>query len=297
MALIRETEPDETRRVLLIDGMAVLFRAFYATAYGGSVKRTQNGTPVNAIHGYLRYFGDAVQRFSPTHIVCCWDMGSTTFRTGQYAGYKGNRPEAPEDLVPQFGLIRDVMESFGVVNVGVRDFEADDCIGTLARRFSGEALVTIMTGDHDLLQLTDERIRVAIMKKGHGNYIVYTPEVLMEERQMTPAQIVDLKGLMGDASDNYPGVRGIGEKTAMKLIREYASIDGILENLPHISASLRRKIEDDLEMLHLSRELATIRCDAPVDLPLEQCVWNLDRVRALAMCEELEFRDRLRWIG
>lgn len=294
---INERDAGRERHVLLVDGMAVLFRAYYATAYGGAVKRTRSGTPVNAIHGFLRYFGDAVQRFSPTHIVCCWDMGSATFRTGQFPDYKGNRPEAPEDLIPQFELIKEVMEHFGVPNVGVEGYEADDCIGTLAKRFCGEALVTIMTGDHDLLQLTDNRIRVAIMKKGHGNYTVYTPEVLMEERQMTPAQIVDLKGLMGDPSDNYPGVRGVGEKTAMKLIREYASIDGILDNLHLLPASLRRKIEADLDMLHLSRQLATIRCDAPVDLPLNACAWNLDPGRALAICEELEFRDRLRWIG
>ncbi|GIO13909.1 5'-3' exonuclease [Cohnella xylanilytica] len=283
--------------VLLVDGMAVLFRAYYATAYGGSVKRTRTGVPVNAIHGFLRYLGDAVQRFKPSHVACCWDLGSTTFRTADYPAYKGNRPEAPDDLIPQFELIKEVTESFGIPNVGVPGYEADDCIGTLARRFKSEAAVTVMTGDHDMLQLVDERVTVAIMKKGHGNYALYTPEYLMEERQMTPAQIVDLKGLMGDASDNYPGVKGIGEKTAMKLIREYASIDGILDNLSLLPATLRGKIEADLEMLRLSRQLATIHCEAPVAMELADCLWKVDLGRAAAKCEELEFRDRLRWIA
>ncbi|MCC3377097.1 5'-3' exonuclease H3TH domain-containing protein [Cohnella sp. REN36] len=288
---------DRSHSLLLVDGMAVLFRAYYATAYSGYVKRTRAGLPVNAIQGFLRYFADAFQRFGPTHVACCWDLGGGTFRGEQFAGYKGNRPEAPDDLIPQFELIKEVTACFGIPNISAPGFEADDCIGTLARQFSEHADVTILTGDHDLLQLVDDRIRVAIMKKGQGNYAVYTPAFLMEERQLTPAQVIDLKGLMGDTSDNYPGVRGIGEKTALKLIREYASIDGILENLHLLPASLRTKIETDLEMLHLSRQLATISCEAPVAMDFSECLWNVDRAIALAKCEELELRDQLKWIG
>ena len=284
-------------RLLLVDGMALLFRAFFANSYGGSVRRTSAGVPVNAIYGFVKYFMDAVQKFEPTHVVCCWDMGSTTFRTSQYEGYKANRPEAPEDLIPQFELVKEVVSSFGVPNVGMAGFEADDCIGTLAKRHSVDAEVFVLSGDHDLLQLVDERITVVIMKKGQGNYAVFTPQFLMEERQLTAEQIVCVKGLMGDTSDNYPGVRGIGEKTAHKLVQEYGSIDGVLANLDSLSKAVRAKIEADLDMLHLSRDLARIRCDAPVELEFGACGWQVNRAQVMSKFEELEFRSLMALIS
>lgn len=284
-------------RLLLVDGMAILFRAYFATSFGGSVRKTSSGVPVNAVHGFVRYFMDAVNTYNPSHVVCCWDMGSTTFRTEQYDGYKSNRPSAPEDLIPQFDLVKEVVESFNVPNIGVAGYEADDCIGTLAAALKDQAQIFVVTGDHDMLQLVDERVSVAIMKKGIGNYMVYTPESLMEERQLTPAQIIDIKGLMGDTSDNYPGVRGIGEKTAHKLIQEHGSIEGLLANLDAVSKTIRVKIEADLDMLHLSRDLATIRCDAPVSAALEGCCWSYDRVSVLRKFEELEFKSLLSLIS
>ncbi|MDF2835879.1 MAG: 5-3 exonuclease [Paenibacillus sp.] len=284
-------------RVLLVDGMAILFRAYFATSFTGSIRRTSSGLPVNAVHGFVRYFMDAITKFDPTHVICCWDMGSKTFRTEQYDGYKSNRPAAPEDLVPQFDLVKEVVASFGVPNVGIEGYEADDCIGTLAAKFKEVADVYIVTGDHDLLQLVDERVSVAIMKKGIGNYMVYSPEVLFAERGLTPPQVIDIKGLMGDTSDNYPGVRGIGEKTALKLIQEHGSIDGLLANLELISKTIRAKIEADLEMLHLSRELATIRCDAPLDTHIDNCGWQYDRQLVLSKFEELEFKSLVALIG
>ncbi|SFF12637.1 5'-3' exonuclease, N-terminal resolvase-like domain [Paenibacillus algorifonticola] len=190
------------QKLLLVDGMAILFRAYFATAYNGSIRRMSDGTPVNAVYGFVRYFMDAVKKFEPTHIICCWDMGSTTFRTGQYENYKANRPSAPEDMIPQFELVKEVVTSFGVPNIGTVGYEADDCIGTLANQHKGQSHVYILTGDHDMLQLVDEQVSVIIMKKGHGNYMVYNPEMLLEERQLTPAQVVDVKGLMGDTTGN-----------------------------------------------------------------------------------------------
>jgi len=279
------------QKVLLVDGMAILFRAYFATSFTGSIRRTSSGMPVNAVHGFVRYFMDAISKFDPTHVICCWDMGSKTFRTEQYDGYKSNRPAAPEDLIPQFDLVKEVVASFGVPNVGIEGYEADDCIGTLASRFKQHADVVVVTGDHDLLQLVDERVSIAIMKKGIGNYLVYSPAVLLEERGLTPLQVIDIKGLMGDTSDNYPGVRGIGEKTALKLIQEHGSIDGLLANLEAVSKTIRAKIEADLEMLHLSRQLATIRCDAPLDTQIDSCGWQYDRQLVLSKFEELEFKS------
>lgn len=283
--------------ILLVDGMALMFRAFYASAATGYIRRTKAGVPTNAVYGFMRYFWDAVQKFGPTHIACCWDLGSKTFRTEQFSDYKGNRSDAPDELIPQFSMIREVMDSLGIPNVSSPGFEADDCIGTLASRFGREMDVLVLTGDHDMLQLVSERTSVIIMKKGHGNYMVYTPEALMEEKQLTPGQIVDLKGLMGDTSDNYPGVRGIGEKTALKLVQEHGSVDGILAHLDQLSKSVRAKIEADLDMLHLSRQLATIRCDIELECDVETCRLELNPAQVVSKFEELEMASVSAWMG
>jgi 5'-3' exonuclease len=157
--------------------------------------------------------------------------------------------------------------------------------------------VLVLTGDHDMLQLVSERTSVIIMKKGHGNYMVYTPETLMEEKQLKPEQIVDLKGLMGDTSDNYPGVRGIGEKTALKLVREHGSVEGILANLDQLSKSVRAKIEADLDMLHLSRQLAKIRCDIELECDAETCRFELNPAQVVSKFEELEMASISAMLG
>lgn len=284
-------------KVMIIDGMALLFRGFYATSSGGYIMKTKAGLPTNAVYGFIKYMTDAVSRFKPSHVVCCWDMGGGSFRTEKFSGYKANRAEAPLELLPQFELVKDVTESFGIPNVGVQGYEADDCIGTLARKYGQFAQVDILTGDHDMLQLITERIRVVIMKKGQSNYMVYDPDTLMEEKSLLPSQIVDLKGLTGDTSDNYPGVKGIGEKTAVKLLAEYGDIDGILCNLDKLAPGVRKKIEGDLDMLHLSRELAAIHCEVPIDLELESCPWRPEPDKVRSKLEELEFRSLMRLIS
>ncbi len=285
-----------SQSIMLVDGMALLFRAYYGSVFGGSVRRTKAGLPVNAVYGFVRYLFDAVRTYNPTHVACCWDLGSRTFRTEQFPQYKANRPEAPDDMLPQFDLVKEVVESMGVPNIGVPGFEADDCIGTLARKFGEEMDVLIFTGDHDLLQLVSDRVRVMMLKKGFGNYIVYDAELLLSEKGVTPAQMIDLKGLIGDSSDNYPGVKGVGDKTAVKLLAEFGSIDGILNNLERTPASVRTKIEADLDMLHLCRELATIRCDVPLECSLDECRWTPDAETVRQKFEELEFRSLMKEI-
>jgi len=278
--------------VMLVDGMALLFRGYYASP----VMRTSQGIPTNAIFQWIRYFHDAFQTFQPTHVVCCWDMGAKTFRSDLYDLYKANRGEPPEDLIPQFELIKEVVEeSFSIPNVGVVGYEADDVIGTLAKRYSKEMEVLILTGDHDNLQLVDDHVKVAIMKKGMGNYKVYCPDVLIEEKGITPTQFIDVKAIMGDPSDNVPGVKGIGEVGALKLIKQYENIQGVLENMESLSPSIQKKLEASLDMLHLSKDLVTIRCDVPVHHRLEDSLWDLDPERMRNKFEELEFKrlDRI----
>lgn len=284
-------------RVMIVDGMALLFRAFYATSYGGYIRKTRDGLPTNAVYGFLQYFFDAVSTFEPSHVVCCWDMGKGTFRSEKYDGYKANRIDAPLELIPQFDLVKEVVAELGVPNIGLVGYEADDCIGTLASCYSGESEVYILTGDHDMLQLVNDSVKVVIMKKGRSNYKVYDPAELLAERGLTPAQVIDLKGFMGDTSDNYPGVKGIGEKTATKLLTEYGTVEGVIENLHLLPKGVRAKIEADLDMLHLSRELAEIRCDVPVVCELAECLWELQRDTAARKFQELEFGSLMHLIG
>ncbi|MBY0012990.1 5'-3' exonuclease [Paenibacillus typhae] len=288
---------ETTGRVMIVDGMALLFRAFYATSYGGYIRKTKAGLPTNAVYGFLQYFFDAVSTFEPSHVVCCWDMGKGTFRTEKYDGYKSNRIDAPLELIPQFDLVKEVVAELGVPNIGLAGYEADDCIGTLAACYGAESEVYILTGDHDMLQLVTDNVKVVIMKKGRSNYKVYDPAELLAEKGLTPRQVIDLKGFMGDTSDNYPGVKGIGEKTALKLLTEYGSVEGVIENLEALPKGVRSKIEADLDMLHLSRELAEIRCDVPVVCTLAECLWELQRDTAARKFQELEFGSLMHLIG
>ena len=281
---------NDQANLMLIDGMALLFRAFFATSVTGQYMFNSKGIPTNAIHGFVKHFFTALEHFNPSHVAVCWDMGSTTFRTDMYAGYKANRQEAPLELLPQFELVKEVVESFDVPNIGAVGFEADDCIGTIAKNMKDQANVMILTGDQDILQLLDDHISVVLLKKGYGNYHVHTPTSFQEEKGISAQQMIDLKALMGDTSDNYPGVKGIGEKTALKLLQAHQDIEGILANLSLLTKGQRTKIETDLEMLHLCRQLAEIKCDVPVECLLENSLLEIDPSKAKAKFAELEFK-------
>ncbi len=282
--------------LLLVDGMALLFRAYFATAVTGQFMINSKGVPTNAIYGFIKHFFTAIEQFNPTHVAVCWDMGSTTFRTEMYPSYKANRSEAPVELLPQFELVKEVVESFHVPNIGVVGFEADDCIGTIAKKMRGKVQVTILTGDQDILQLLDEHISVALLKKGYGNYLVHTPETFFAEKGIQPVQMIDLKALMGDPSDNYPGVKGIGEKTALRLLQEHTNVDGIVANIAKLTKSQQLKIEADIDMLHLSRLLAEIKCDVPVDCLLEESIFEINPDVAIKKFNELEFKHFHRYV-
>lgn len=290
-------ENQENQSLMLVDGMALLFRGYFANSFRGYIRKTSDGLPTNAVFGFVKYFWDAIHTFRPSHVICCWDMGSKTFRNDLYAEYKANREAPPEELIPQFDLVKEVVASFDVPNIGLAGYEADDCIGTLAKHYGKQMKVQILTGDHDALQLVEDQIEVIIMKKGHSNYAVYNPAVLQEEMGITSQQLIDVKALMGDSSDNYPGVKGIGEKTAIKLVKEYGTIEGLLENLSELTPSVQKKINEDLDMLHLSRQLAQIRCDVPISCELGDCAWKMDSNKVLAQFELLEFNSLMKLIS
>jgi 5'-3' exonuclease len=290
-------DKQETSHIMLVDGMALLFRAFYATAITGQFQINSKGIPTNGVSGFLKHMLTAVSSFNPTHLAVCWDMGSKTFRSELYTEYKGNRGEAPVELIPQFDLVKEVVAGFDIPNIGLVGYEADDCIGTVAKALKSDMKVSILTGDQDILQLLEDNISVILLKKGVGNYQVHTPDSFYEEKGITPRQMIDLKGLMGDPSDNYPGVKGIGEKTALKLLQQFESIDGILQNLNDLSKSHRTKIEQDLDMLHLSRTLAEIKCDVPVSCSIPDSELRYNRSKVMTMLGEMELKGIHRYLA
>ncbi|MBC1501939.1 5'-3' exonuclease [Listeria weihenstephanensis] len=261
--------------LLVVDGMALLFRAFFATAVSKQFMVNQHGIPTNGVQGFMKHLFAAIDQSHPTHALICWDMGSQTFRNELYSGYKAERKAPPEELRPQFDLVKEVAASFGFINVGVPGYEADDCIGTVTVQMAGTGIgTTVLSGDKDLLQLIAPTNDVWILQKGYGNYKQYNEAAFMEEWGITPAQFIDVKALMGDTSDGYPGVRGIGEKTALKLIQQYETIDGILANVDQLKPGQQTKLKEDLEMLHLSRQLAEIHTSVPLAFDIEQCVYR-----------------------
>lgn len=232
---------ENRENLLVVDGMALLFRAFYATAVSKQFMFNQHGIPTNGVQGFMRHMFAAIRQSNPTHTLICWDMGSQTFRNELYDGYKAGRTAPPEEMIPQFDLAKEVAAGFGFVNLGVPGFEADDCIGTITVQASNTIATTVLSGDKDLLQLIAPTNDVWIMQKGYGNYKRYDEATFFEEMGISPRQFIDVKALMGDTSDGYPGVRGIGEKTAIKLIQEFESIEGVLNNLDKLKPAQQTK--------------------------------------------------------
>ncbi|MCR2820183.1 5'-3' exonuclease [Lederbergia panacisoli] len=275
---------------LLIDGMALLFRSFYATSVRNNFMFSSKGVPTNAVQGYLKHLLTAVEKFDPTHIAVCWDMGSQTFRNDMFDGYKANRQAPPVEMIPQFDLAKNVTDSLGIMSIGLAGYEADDCIGTISNQYKELANITVLTGDRDLLQIIDDRISVLIMQKGIGNYQHHTKSSFTRDFELHPQQLIDVKALMGDSSDGYPGVKGIGEKTAYKLIQDHKDIEGLLANINSLSPSVQKKINSDLEMLHLSRQLAAIECNVPLSIDFNDTAWNISQSSSMEICEEFELK-------
>ncbi len=283
---------DQNQRpsLMLVDGMALLFRAFYATAVTGQFMKNADGVPTNAVNGFVKHMFTALSSFKPSHVAVCWDMGSKTFRNELYPEYKANRGAAPEELIPQFDLVKEVVASFDVPNIGISGYEADDCIGTIAVEAKQDFSVSILTGDQDILQLIDDHISVVLLKKGFGNYLVHNKDTFFQEKGIMPKQMIDLKAFMGDPSDNYPGVKGIGEKTATKLLQQFEHVDGVVANLDKLTKAQRSKIESELEMLYLSRKLAEIKCDVPIEYDLSQSKLQFNKEKALNKFAEVGMR-------
>ncbi|OCX33719.1 5'-3' exonuclease [Staphylococcus haemolyticus] len=252
-------------RVLLVDGTALLFRHFYATSLHNQFMYNSKDIPTNGIQGFVRHIFTAINEINPSHVAVCWDMGQSTFRNDMYTDYKQNRPAPPEELIPQFDYVKEISDQFGFINVGMTNYEADDVIGTLAKTFSDNNEVHIITGDKDLLQCINNNVEVWLIKKGFNIYNRYTLARFNEEYQLNPQQLIDIKAFMGDSADGYPGVKGIGEKTALKLIQTYGSVENVLSNIDQLTPAQRKKIEADKDNLTLSKRLAEIYTEVPLN--------------------------------
>ncbi|HFR3649552.1 TPA: DNA polymerase I [Streptococcus suis] len=272
-------------KLLLIDGSSVAFRAFFALYNQIDRFKSPTGLHTNAIYGFNLMLDHMMKRIEPTHILVAFDAGKTTFRTEMYADYKAGRAKTPDEFREQFPFIRQMLDAMGVKHYELDRYEADDIIGTLdkmAERTDVPFDVTIVSGDKDLIQLTDENTVVEISKKGVAEFEEFTPAYLMEKLGITPTQFIDLKALMGDKSDNIPGVTKIGEKTGLKLLTEFGSLDGIYENIDSMKASkMKENLIADKEKAFLSRTLATIDTRAPIEIGLDDIVYQGPKVDEL----------------
>ncbi|QQE79363.1 5'-3' exonuclease H3TH domain-containing protein [Alicyclobacillus sp. SO9] len=253
-------------QLLLIDGSSMLVRAFFATSFGKTLRTTSSGVYTNAVFGFLNMTLAALEQFNPTHLLVAWDVSRDTFRRELYPDYKGTRGELPIEMLQQFDTTQNLLDSVGIHQCSNRRYEADDLLGTAARLgSSAEMKVNVLTGDRDALQLVSESVSVCIMRKGISEMDVYTPAYLQSTWGLTAEQIPDLKALMGDSSDNIPGVPGVGEKTAKKLLAQFSTLEQLYDNVHQVSGKLRQKLVDNRDLAFLSKELATIVCDAPME--------------------------------
>ncbi|HFR3771070.1 TPA: DNA polymerase I, partial [Streptococcus suis] len=273
-------------KLLLIDGSSVAFRAFFALYNQIDRFKSPTGLHTNAIYGFNLMLDHMMKRVQPTHILVAFDAGKTTFRTEMYADYKAGRAKTPDEFREQFPFIRQMLDAMGVKHYELAQYEADDIIGTLdkmAERIDTPFDVTIVSGDKDLIQLTDENTVVEISKKGVAEFEEFTPAYLMEKMGITPAQFIDLKALMGDKSDNIPGVTKIGEKTGLKLLIEHGSLEGIYENIDSMKASkMKENLINDKDQAFLSKTLATIDTNAPIEIGLDDIAYSGPNLEELA---------------
>ena len=256
------------KTVMLIDGSSLIYRAFFALPNLSN----NDGVMTNGVYGFLTMYRNAFDKYKPDYVLVAFDRSSKTFRNEEYADYKATRDKTPNELSYQFGILKDVLDSMGVKYTDLDGFEADDIVGTYAKmaKEAGDRAVLI-TGDRDYLQLVDDDILVYLTRKGVSDTVEYTVEKIEEEYGLTPKQLIDVKGLMGDKSDNIPGVDGIGEKRALDFIRKYGSIENLYDNLDEISGKkTKENLENSEDIAYMSKKIGTIVTHAPVEFEYDE---------------------------
>lgn len=275
------------KKLIIIDGNSIINRAFYALPQ----MNNKDGLNTNGIYGFTTMLFKLIDMYNPTHISVAFDKKSPTFRHLEYTAYKAGRKKMPDELREQFEPLKKLLDAFNINRLEIDGYEADDIIGTISKIAEDEGFkVYIVTGDKDAIQLASKNITTLITKKGVADMEEYDFDKVVEKYEMTPAQFIDLKGLMGDKSDNIPGVAGIGEKTGIKLIKEYQSIENILENIDNLKGSIKTKIEENKESAIMSKKLATIIRNVPIDFNMCDLEYgSYDEEKLLKEFEKLGF--------
>ena len=278
----------------MVDGNNLLFRSYYATAYNGNFMKNSKGFPTNALFGFANMINKIVSEEKPNYIVVAFDKGKT-FRHEKFDFYKDGRSETPEELKVQFPIAKEMLTAMGIKYYEIDNYEADDIIGTFAKYCdipNDDYEGLIVSSDKDLLQLISKQVEIKLLKS--KDYIRYNEKSFKEEWGIDPINIIDLKALMGDSSDNIPGVKGIGEKTALKLLHEYKTLDGIYENIDNIKGATHDKLVNDKENAYMSYEIATIYKDVPLEISIPDIKYLGNTPKLSEIYEELEFYSLLK---
>ncbi|MDW0118456.1 DNA polymerase I [Sporosarcina thermotolerans] len=279
-------------KIVLLDGNSLAYRAFFALP----LLTNDTGIHTNAIYGFTMMLQNILKEEKPTHILVAWDAGKTTFRHSTFSEYKGGRQKTPPELSEQFPYLRKLLDAFQIPQYELDQYEADDIIGTLSKTGDAEGMeVIVISGDKDLTQLASDNTTVCITRKGITDLEKYTPAHVMDKYGLSPLQIIDMKGLMGDPSDNIPGVPGVGEKTAIKLLKEYGSVEKVYESLDKVSGKkLKENLTENEEKAFMSKRLATIEVNAPITISIKNLDYpGPDEENVKALYEELQFKTLL----
>ncbi len=285
-----------TKKLVLIDGNSIAYRAFFALP----LLNNDKGIHTNAVYGFTMMLMKILEDEKPTHILVAFDAGKTTFRHKTFSEYKGGRQKTPPELSEQFPYIRELLKAYQISAYELENYEADDIIGTLSLQAEKEGFeIKVISGDKDLTQLSSPMTTVGITRKGITDIEVYTPGHIEEKYGLTPEQIIDMKGLMGDTSDNIPGVPGVGEKTAIKLLKEFHTVEEVLSSIDQVSGKkLKEKLETYSDQAILSKQLATIMRDAPIDVEIENIEYQgYENEKLTQLFKDLGFQSLLDKIG
>lgn len=282
------------KKVILVDGNNLLFRSYYATAYNGNLMKNSEGFPTNGIYGLVNMMNKIIAEEKPVYIAVAFDIGKT-FRHEKYDDYKAGRSETPEELKMQFPVAKKILNAMGIKYLEMDGYEADDIIGTLSKKVleDDEFVATIVSSDKDLLQLINDKVDVKLLKQ--KDYIRMDEKVFFDTYGIKPIRMIDLKALMGDPSDNIKGVKGIGEKTALKLLQKYDSLDNLYAHIDELSGSSKSKLVDDKKSAYESYDLATIYTDVPIDVSFDDIKFKGENTDELInIYNDLEFYSFLK---
>lgn len=292
------------KKLVLIDASAIIYKAFYALPE----LTNRKGEQINAIYGFSSILLKIINELKPNYIAAAYDLAAPTFRHIEYKEYKAKRVKKPDELIEQIPKTKEILKGFNIPVLEKKGFEADDVIGTIAKRFTNKKIeILILTGDLDTLQLVDKNIKVYSLRKGMTDIMIYREKEVFERYELKPEQMIDYKGLRGDPSDNIPGVVGVGEKTAINLLKEFRTIENLynkiekitdkqIEEHKFLTKKLVERLKENKEMAFFSKRLATIREDVPIKVSLKDLDWkkDFDIEKAKQIFEQFHFKSLIK---